>query len=272
MPGIGFLFWNVGRRPLEQRVARIVASRGVDVVLLAEYEGTGADLVTALSAAGADDFHEAAWSGSRVRVFSRLPRRSLQQQYADPGGGWLVYRVVHRPLPEFFLVAAHLLSKVNVGSETQGLVARTLAADLAAVENQRAHSRTVVVGDLNMNPFESGVAGADALHAVSARAVAERQERVIQGRSYRMFYNPMWSFLGDRTPGPPGTYYRGAAEAVNYFWNTYDQVLVRPGLIDRMTDLVVLDTDGVESLLTRRGLPARRTVSDHLPLFFRLDW
>src|SRR5262249_10143860 len=30
----------------------------------------------------------------------------------------------------------------------------------------------------------------------------------------------------DRTPGPPGTYYRSSSQSVNYFWNTYDQVLL----------------------------------------------
>lgn len=272
MPGISFLFWNVARRPLEHRVARIVTARGVDVVVLAEYTGTGAELTAALGAAGAGEYHESDGSGERLRVFSRLPRPALQFQFADPGGGWLIYRVIHNARPEIFLAVAHLLSKVNASGETQGLVVRTLAADLAAVEDRQGHRRTVLVGDLNMNPFEVGVAGADALHGVSTRDVALRRERVIQGRGYRMLYNPMWGCLGDRTPGPPGTYYRGAAEAVNYFWNTYDQVLVRPELIDRLSDLAVLDTDGTDSLLTRNGLPARRTISDHLPLFFRLDW
>lgn len=123
-----------------------------------------------------------------------------------------------------------------------------------------------------MNPFEQGVAGAGALHGVMVRAVAEREDRLIEGRNYRMFYNPMWGHLGDRTTGPPGTFYRSAAEAVNYFWNTYDQVLVRPELIDRLTELQVLDWDGTSSLLTPNGLPDRTNGSDHLAPAFRLDW
>lgn len=279
MPGIGFLFWNVDNKPLDQRVGRIAASRGVDVVMVCEHSASGSGLVTALDAAGAGTYSEVAgiptWPAQEFpppRVFSRLPGRALRLQFADPGRRWLVYRITHRSVPEFFLTVAHMPSKVNASNETQAMAARRFAADIDMVEGGRGHRRTVVVGDLNMNPFEPGVAGADALHGVSARAVAGRGERVIQRRGYPMFYNPMWGVLGDRTPGPPGTYYRGAAEAVNYFWNTYDQVLVRPELMDRLADLAVLDSDGTDSLVTRRGAPARKTISDHLPLCFRLDW
>jgi hypothetical protein len=67
-------------------------------------------------------------------------------------------------------------------------------------------------------------------------------------------------------------YYRGAADAVNYFWNTYDQVLLRPELAPRLSRLSILDGDGVESLLTQNGLPDATNGSDHLPLLFRLEW
>ena len=85
------------------------------------------------------------------------------------------------------------------------------------------------------------------------------------------FYNPMWGCFGDRTPGPPGSFYLGTSKPVNYFWNIYDQVLLRPGLVDALRDLAILDTDGSESLLTKAGLPQTSGGSDHLPLFFQLN-
>lgn len=178
-------------------------------------------------------------------------------------------------MPELILAVAHLLSKRDAQPPTQAALARYLVADLRALEKRRNHQRTIVVGDLNMNPFEEGVAGADALHGVMTRRLAAAGERVIQGRGHGMFYNPMWGFLGDwnkLVPGPPGTYYRSAAETVNYFWNTFDQVLVRPELADRLTAVSVLDHDGAASLLTPNGLPDRNDGSDHLPLLFRLEW
>lgn len=272
MPGLCFLFWNLNRRPLHDRAARIAAGRAADLVVLAECPTPPADVISALAAAGAGRFHEADGSCGRLRVLSRLGRRVVRFVFADDLDRWLIYRVMPRFAPELLLAVAHLPSKTNIQEPTQRLAARTLAADIDQNEDRRKHQRSVLVGDLNMNPFEEGVAGAGHLHGVMARTVAASEERSVHGRPYRMFYNPMWGLLGDRTPGPPGTYYRSAAEAVNYYWNTYDQVLVRPELADRLTGPEVLVTDGVTSLLTVNGLPDRTTGSDHLPLVFRLDW
>jgi len=69
----------------------------------------------------------------------------------------------------------------------------------------------------------------------------------------------MWQHFGGRLNAPPGTYHHDNHQHVTYFWNMFDQVLVRPGLIDN------LDTERIEivqnvgsvslvSLLTRKGI------------------
>ncbi|AGP34359.1 hypothetical protein BE04_41665 [Sorangium cellulosum] len=83
----------------------------------------------------------------------------------------------------------------------------------------------------------------------------------------------MWSRFGDGSPGPPGTYYRDGGEHITFFWNMYDQVLIRPDLLDafRPEELEILHADGASSLLTQGGLPDRGRASDHLPVLFRLS-
>ncbi|HYH64018.1 MAG TPA: endonuclease/exonuclease/phosphatase family protein [Urbifossiella sp.] len=271
MPGLSVLFWNLNARPLEHRVGRLAFTYAVDVVCLAECDAPAGVLTAALSAVGR--FVEADQSLPPLRVLHRLPVRSCRFHYADPEGRWLLYRVFpNPPAPEILLAVAHLPSKLMIRDTTQTLLTRPLVADIEAQEGICGHRRSVLVGDLNMNPFEEGVAGAGGLHGVMTAAVAARDERTVGGRPYPLFYNPMWGQFGDRTPGPPGTYYRSAAEAVNYFWNTYDQVLVRPELVKSLKSVEVLTHDGVESLLTKNDLPDRTNGSDHLPLLFRLEW
>jgi hypothetical protein len=103
--------------------------------------------------------------------------------------------------------------------------------------------------------------------------LASRNSRVIEGREYRYFYNPLWSCLGDRSPGPPGTYYYHSAQPVTYFWNMYDQVLLRPDLLGCLgvDGVSILAAAGQTSLLTADGLPNHGLASDHLPILFRLD-
>jgi hypothetical protein len=174
--------------------------------------------------------------------------------------------------PGILLAIAHFISKNNSSPGEQAMLAVELAKEIIRVEDTIGHERTLLVGDLNMNPFEEGVTGAPALHAVMTRRLAERRERVVQGTAYRFFYNPMWGFFGDRTDGPPGTYYHRAATVGDLFWQMIDQVLLRPALMHLIHDLVIMDSIDSESLLTQpAGLPNDAACSDHLPLAFRLN-
>ncbi len=53
----------------------------------------------------------------------------------------------------------------------------------------------------------------------------------------------------------------------------FDQVLMRPDLIDRFdTDtLKIIDRVGNISLLSGQGTPNKQIGSDHLPLLFKFD-
>jgi hypothetical protein len=51
----------------------------------------------------------------------------------------------------------------------------------------------------------------------------------------------------------------------------FDQVLLRPGLIDSLVTLEILDSDGSHSLLARDNAPDKDHLSDHLPIIFELD-
>src|SRR5262249_17294931 len=135
------------------------------------------------------------------------------------------------------------------------------------VEASVGHDRTFLVGDLNMNPFEPGLVSAQGLNAVMTREIAFCGSRTVSGERYPFLYNPVWGCFGDATheahpPGtekhrPAGTCYFPAAESFWYYWNVFDQVLVRPALVPlfRTQDVQVLTTDGTSSLITPKGLP-----------------
>ena len=201
----------------------------MDVVVIAE----------ATSASPLAGFRPVGVPRSRLDVYDRTGS-GWELVISDPLGGWAGFRIRPVGATGFNLFVAHLPSKLHATADDQQLATAELARDIADAED-RHDTRTLVVGDLNANPFEASLAGAGGLHAVSCREVARREERTIRGRPYRLFYNPMWGVFGDRTPGPPGTYYRSAGGAVNYYWNVYDQVLLRPALMDSLSDLPCAD-------------------------------
>jgi endonuclease/exonuclease/phosphatase (EEP) superfamily protein YafD len=278
---VSFLFWNLmgnqsatwaARSPaLRNHIARIAAWHEVDVLLLAESGFDPADLVDALNEGKPGAYCFPASNSRRIQLLTRLPGSTVADQFNDSSDGRLTIRRLTTPAnTELLLAGLHFQSRLAWGPDEQALQATVLQRDISATEDDVGHQRTVLVGDLNMNPFDLGVVGAQTLNAVMTRDLAREEGRTVAGRPYRFFYNPMWGCYGDRTPGPAGTYFAASGPGGHY-WHVFDQVLLRPELMDALTDLRILDGDGQESLLTGRGRPRSAAASDHLPVLFRLD-
>ncbi len=84
----------------------------------------------------------------------------------------------------------------------------------------------------------------------------------------------MWRFFKETEDRPQGTYYfNKSSEGVLFYWYIFDQVLIRPELLDQAKEykVEILTQAGKNSLLTKNGLPSRR-YSDHLPILFAVDF
>lgn len=267
-----FLFWNLNKNPLESLIANMAINRRVDVVMLAECEISPDTLLRSLNSINPASYHYAPNRAcEKIEVFCRFSNAFIQPIYETER-----LTVRHLNLPgavDALIGITHLPSKLYWSEASQAMECVELSDALLAAEEQVGHSRTLLVGDLNMNPFEDGVVSARGLHGVMSREVAKKRVRTIQAREYPLFYNPMWSLMGDMSPGPPGTYYYSSAEYKVFFWNMFDQVLVRPDLLPRFNDstLEIVLSDGHTSLLAPNGIPHGKVASDHLPLFFELD-
>jgi hypothetical protein len=82
----------------------------------------------------------------------------------------------------------------------------------------------------------------------------------------------MWAHFGERPNGPPGTFYKPRSTPLSYFWNVFDQVLIRPSLLDAFSDesLHILTTAGDAPLVRTSGRPDKAAASDHLPILFQI--
>ncbi len=271
---ITFLFWNIGKKPLLDRVARIADRAGVDVLLLAECGATNEDVLTALNATVAVPNWVYPPAGSeRLKLFTRLPETSVIDRFTEVADRLTIREIRPTSGEPFLLAGVHLPSKFKWKDPDHVSWIHFLVEDLQRIEGEQA-GRLVLVGDLNMDPFDSAVVGGFGLHALSTRRAAERYGgRVVQKRECnRAFFNPMWSLLGDRGARPAGTFYRRESVPVNHYWHALDQVLLRPALAGKLVMVDILDRDGVESLThPDGGWPDADAGSDHLPLLFKLD-
>ncbi|HEX8735771.1 MAG TPA: endonuclease/exonuclease/phosphatase family protein [Pyrinomonadaceae bacterium] len=268
-----FLFWNIRKNPLQDLLAVLVREHSVDVLILAECEIDDVTLLETLNKNQSPKYGIALnyVPNKRIKIFTLLPRDSFQPLRDE---GTAVFHLLHPPIgKEIILVSVHLSSKMFQSDRDQAFNVTTLAQAIREVEIQVGHSRTLVVGDLNMNPFEDGLVAAATLHAVMTKEIALRKSRIVSGEEKLFFYNPMWGQFGDYTPGVPGTYYYGSGNQVNYFWNIFDQVLLRPQLLTHFDEknLQILSDVGKKSLLNKRGIPNTSFASDHLPILFQLS-
>jgi exonuclease III len=217
-----FLFWNVKKNPVGPILSKIVEAHNVDVVILAECRDSGV-ILSELNGATDNQFHLPDGPGPRVVIYTRFFRKHIKTAHSEDS---FTIRLITLPNPPILLVAVHLPSKLlkTDSQEYQSIVASKISARIRQVEREKGTSRTVLVGDLNMNPFEKGVASTNGFHAVMTRDIARKEKRRVIREFYPFFYNPMWGRFGDTTDGPPGTYYRRGSEPTEYFWNTYDQV------------------------------------------------
>lgn len=159
-----FLFWNLqGRREKnrERRTRNLLASltrlcrnRNLDVLLFSECFIEPHEVLEVLNLAGVGTYRFLESVGQRIRVFTRLPETAVREVFADRVHDRLTIREVQveRALP-ILLVGIHFHDRMRLPDEGgRALVVTEMARAIVQTEEEAGHSRTLLVGDLNMNP------------------------------------------------------------------------------------------------------------------------
>jgi hypothetical protein len=254
----------MGSKATPSLVGTLAAEHEPDIIVLVESAHGIATIVEELATRTGLLYDIPFSATDRIQFLVKMPAERVEPLY--DGASMSIKHV--RPIlgQRFILAAAHLPSKLRLDAAEQAALCSRWVQYVREAEIRVGHLRTLLIGDLNMNPFEPGIVGAEGFHAVSSRGVAARKTRTVLDEERPFFYNPMWSMIGDAV-GPPGTYYYVSSNPITYFWNTFDQVLMRPELARHFLpgDVLVPSSAGSESLLGPGGFPNKR-ISNHLPV------
>ncbi len=152
------------------------------------------------------------------------------------------------------------------------MTATQYSSEISEIEKLRNHKRTILLGDFNMNPFDSGMLMPNGFNATSSTEIAQRKIRKIGVCNYYYFYNPMWSLLGDRIylsekNKVPGSYYYDKPNADGVHWNLFDSIIVRPDLIESID----YSTLRIEEVTPQKDFKRNNQFPDHYPLLFTLN-
>lgn len=166
----------------------------------------------------------------------------------------------------------HLPSQLHSGNEERRqIVIQSILESIHIHEAKIGTNKTIIFGDMNEDPYEKGCLSALCFHGLPNSVDVKKESRIIEGQSFRMFYNPTWNLFGDFT-SPAGTYYYSGSNPTESFWHIFDQVLISPCLIERFVNdsLKIITNAGSISLLNRNGHPNTQ-YSDHLPIIFEIE-
>lgn len=262
-----YIFWNTNKKTgINQYLEKLLAVYAPDFLGLAEYNANGEALAKAMMAKGLE-YAYIPGIGSRLDIFYK-GKASKVVHCADSR----YYTVKKIPYGRSwqFIVVVHLPSKLySDNANGNAEILREILADVAQSRAGGVTNKVVLVGDFNMNPFESPLVEATSLQAISSRAMVQRrQSRVFHGRNREFYYNPMWNFLGDEKY-PVGSYYYKSPDNAAMYWNTFDQFIVNGELAE---DVMVERTKLIDhidtlQLANENGEPV---VSDHFPLYFEI--
>jgi endonuclease/exonuclease/phosphatase family metal-dependent hydrolase len=264
---LNFVFWNVGKRKLDDEIVSLAGDTQPDFLVLAEYEGDETELLKRLTRNNPQLNLIPKIACDRITLFSTC---SPSQVHPKRETARFTIQEVQQPgTISFLLGLVHLPSKLHETEDDQLHSTILLRSEIEAAEADVGHSNTLVLGDFNMNPFDKGMVFVSAMNAISCLTTAKRQTRIFHGQTQSFFYNPSWNLLGDFSE-TPGTFYHNSPGALSYYWNTLDQVVMRPTLantLDKSTLRIVRSVRG-KSLVSDNGIPS---TSDHLPITFTVN-
>jgi hypothetical protein len=267
---VNFLFWNINRKNIIGHVAQACADFEIDVLILAEFDLERVpELQTRLRERSGRTYLAPFETSERLRFLTRYPLESLVPVYDE--GGIAVRHIIPPIGTRILVIAVHLPSRLYFSTDEQTPNAIRVSRTIDELESQVGHTKTLVIGDFNMDPFDHGIVSADGFQGVSDRSIAKKVSRTVAGLKRKFFYNPMWGKYGDETQGPPGTYFRRGGH-ISHFWHMFDQVLLRPSLLEYYSSpngLQIIDKIGDLPLMKDGRIDT--AIYDHLPIFLRLN-
>ncbi|MSR92269.1 hypothetical protein [Inconstantimicrobium porci] len=266
---MNYLFWNVHKnKNINNILCKIIINNNIDIVALAEYDGDGTQLLEMLSEKSFYLYEVPKIACNRISIFTKYNANKIN--HLKETDHYTLKLIPHESLGEHIIAFVHLSSNMYKDDYDKIVELSSLRNAIENEENKFNTSNSIIVGDFNMNPFEKPIVLASATHALSSRNVVEKLKRVIDKQEYKMFYNPMWNLLGDES-WPPGTYYYSNSSQIAYFWHMFDQVIIRPQLINNFdfNELHILTKVDSINLINKNKIPDK-TISDHLPILFRI--
>ena len=253
-----FAFWNTNKKLINSYIVSLVRDFQIDTLILAEYSDDISFLIDSL------DFQIVSSTGcDRLKLLSNKSFFDI-----GPQASHYSFQIVNE---DYLLCCLHLISKTyDQDGRRRAYDIEEIMINVEAIKERNNINKVVFVGDFNENPYESNVLEARLFHALPCYYELENDSRIVSGKTYTKYYNPMWNLFGDKD-SPPGTFFHMSSSPVEPFWHMFDQVIISKEMFPRfLTDTLRIVTDTSNGPLFRDGFRPNNLISDHFPIVFEI--
>jgi exonuclease III len=267
------IFWNVNApekvtekaEKITDCIWELIIENDIDLLILAEYGEDIEDFCNLTNKKSETQY--AAISDYSCKKITGLVNSKYSLDILQGESRYMIIKISYANY-KFLVGMIHNVARPRSSDSLREEMLYRFRRDIEKQEELHRCKNTIVIGDYNANPFEKACVSASSMHGIPFREEVERlPNRVIQGEVYEKFYNPTWKFFGNREI-PYTTYHYNNSDMENYYWNAFDQVMIRPDLIKFFNeDEYKIITKTKSHNLMKNGKPNKVNYSDHLPLF-----
>ncbi|WP_099468205.1 endonuclease/exonuclease/phosphatase family protein [Konateibacter massiliensis] len=272
------LFWNIKKKNLVIELAEACIENNIDIIALAESDNLDKQYF----------IEQLSRNGMKIEEQQILPKNKGIVLFSKNNLKVIPYKEeayynaykIHEHKKKYLLIVTHFPSAMFKDEWARSQNAYELSKSIEILEQNcnneemqlhESEYSMLVVGDFNLQPFSDGVVSAYGFNATMDTAKAKTGKRTVDGVERKFYYNPMWHVMGKRD-STLGTYYYDSDQSNrSFFWYTFDQVLLRPDLIDNFVweDFKIIDRIGNKVLIKNNKIDGK-SFSDHLPIQFAI--
>lgn len=251
------LFWNTNKMSqIEKYAVSMVEEHDVDIVVFSELMEPV--LMDEALRSYNNDFYKCNTIGcTRINMWSS----GLKIAPADQNARYSINILENN----FILCCVHLQSDMSFDhSRERHETIRQIMEDINACAERTSIDKIIIIGDMNEMPYGDGCLSANGFHGLPELTIHEDANRIVCGKKYRKYYNPMWNMFGDNSK-PPGTYYLRQSRLKEPMWYILDQVIISQEVIPffERDSLSIINNTTAGRLDNKMGRPK---VSDHFPI------
>ena len=259
------LFWNTHNNiEINKILSELIIENQVNITALVEHKANVNELLRDLDAKGVRMIEYPTIGCNNIKIIGDKPLVT-----PGPQNDCYSIQIMQK---QYILCCVHLPSQIYTNNEgAREIKISTIVEDIEKMELLNNTDKTIIVGDLNINPFDHGCIDANLFHSLPYFEIARKTTRSVASKKFKMFYNPMWRFFGDNN-SPAGTHFYNGSRIDNIFWHIYDQVMVRPCLRNDFIDesLKIITKTSRFLLSDIAGHPDKQKASDHFPIVFEI--